>query len=178
MQKATLRNLLSTLVDDCGYEAVSKALEDFDPARASSSVSKDSLVKRPRKPRARPNAVAVVESLTLPDEEKKSVLMTLAKKYEEKTFMPNVNHVRAFLEGEGEDVSRIKSRQQVVSKVFKYLADWETSKLLELDARGLYGPPKSFSVIAKAIETAGRRNRQSSEKSTERVQRLEAVSSR
>ena len=90
---------------------------------------------------------------------KKSVLMVLARKYEEKTFMPNVNHVRAFLEDEGEDISRIKSRQQVVSSVFKHLADWETPRLQELDTKGLYGPPKSLAVIAKAIENVGQQNR-------------------
>ena len=178
MKKTTLKTLLSSLVDDCGYEAVSKALENFDPARTSSTASKSSSSKRPRKQRTKPNAVAVVNSLTLPNEEKKSVLMMLARKYEEKTFMPNVNHVRAFMENEGEDVSRIKSRQQVVSKVFKYLADWETPRLQELHTRGLYGPPKSLSVIAKSIENFGRRNRQSPEKSAERVERLKAVSSR
>lgn len=178
MKKGTLRNLLPTLVDDCGYDAVCKALEDFDPALGSAPTSKRSPAKRPRKPRTKPNAVAIVNSLTLPNEEKKSVLMALARKYEEKVFMPNVNHVRAFLEQEGKDVSRIKSRGQVVSTVFKCLADWETPKLRELDVRGIYGPPKSLSVIAKAIETAGRQNRQCHQNNTERMERLKAVSSR
>jgi hypothetical protein len=94
VQKDDLRNLLSTLVDDCGYDAVREALEDFNPALKSTTASRNSSVKRSRKPRAKPNAIAIVDSLALPDEGKKSVLMTLARKYEEKAFMPNVNHVR------------------------------------------------------------------------------------
>ncbi len=177
MKKTALRSLLSILVEDCGYEAVRRALEDCGPARASAPVSINASVKRARKPRPRPNAVAIVESLALPDEGKKNALMALARKYEEKRFMPNVNSVRAFLEEEGEDVSRVKSRQQVVSRVFRRLADWETDKLRQLDVRGSYGPPKSFSVIARAIEAAGRRRRQESEDG-ERVEELEAASSR
>ena len=73
--------------------------------------------------------------------------------------MPNINHVRAFLDEEGEDISRVKSRQQAVSVVFKHLADWEIPRLWELDARGLYGPPKSLSTIAKSIEDFGQQNR-------------------
>ena len=155
MQKNTLRNLLSTLVDDCEYDAVRKALEDFAPALERTPVSKNSTVKRPKKSREKPNAVSIVSSLALSDEGKKSVLLVLARKYEEKAFMPNVNHVRAFLEQEGKDVSRIKSRGQVVSTVFKCLADWETTRLQELDTRGLYGPPKSLSAIAESIESFG-----------------------
>ena len=177
MKKAALRSLLSALVEDCGYEAVRKALEDCAPARANAPVLMNASVKRPRKPRPKPNAVAVVESLALPDEEKKNALMALAKKYEEKRFMPNVNSVRAFLEKAGEDISRVKSRQQVVSKVFRRLADWETDKLRELDVRSLYGPKKSLSVIARAIEAAGRRRRQESGDG-DRAERLEAASSR
>ncbi|MDE0331747.1 MAG: hypothetical protein OXL41_07750 [Nitrospinae bacterium] len=178
MQKDDLRNLLSALVDDCGYDAVREALEDFDPARKRSSVSKNSPAKRHKKTRAKPNAVSIVDSLALPDEGKKKVLMALARKFEEKAFMPNVNHVRAFLEQEGKDVSRIKSRGQVVSTVFKRLADWETSRLQELETRGLYGPTKSLSVIAKSIENFGRRTRQDRTKDTKRIEKMARVSSR
>ena len=177
MQKDDLRNLLSTLVDDCGYDAVREALEDFNPALKSTPTSRNSSVKRSRKPRAKPNAIAIVDSLVLPDEGKKSVLMTLARKYEEKAFMPNVNHVRAFLEQEGKDVSRIKSRGQVVSTVFKCLADWETPRLRELDTRGLYGPPKSLSVIAKSIESFGQRSRRSHKEDAKRIEKPARASS-
>ena len=69
--------------------------------------------------------------------------------------MPNVNHVRAFLRQQGKDGSRVKSRQQAVSIVFKCLAGWETQNLRELDVRGAYAGPKSLSVIAESIERAG-----------------------
>ena len=177
MQKDDLRNLLSTLVDDCGYEVVRKTLKDFEPALKSTTASRNSSVKRSRKPRAKPNAVTIVGSLALPDEGKKSVLMVLAKKYEEKAFMPNVNHVRAFLEQEGKDVSRIKSRGQVVSTIFKCLANWETPRLKELDTRGLYGPPKSLSVIAKSIESFGQRSRRSHKEDAKRIEKPARASS-
>ncbi len=177
MQKHTLRNLLSTLVDDCGYEVVRKTLKDFEPALESTLASKSSSGKRPRKPRSKPNAIVIVGSLALQDEGKKSVLMALAKKYEEKAFMPNVNHVRAFLEQEGKDVSRIKSRGQVVSTVFECLAAWETRKLRELDTRGLYGPPKSLSVIARSIESFGRRNRRGHKEDAKRIEKPARASS-
>ena len=173
MNTNTLRKLLSILVDDCGYDAVRSVLNEFSPAQTDKSTSRDngSSVKRPGKPRAKPSAVAVVSSLASIDEEKKNILMALANKYESKTFMPNVNHVRAFLDMEGEDASRVRSRQQAVSAIFRYLADWETPRLRELDSRGLYGPPKSFSAIAGTIESFGRKYRRNQEDAPKRVEK-------
>lgn len=179
MHTNTLRRLLSILVDDCGYDVIRNVLDDFSPAQVDKSTSrdKDGSDKRSGRPRARPNAVAVVSSLVSVDEEKKGILMGLARKYEGKTFMPNVNHVRAFLEGEGEDASRIRSRQQAVSAVFRYLADWDTPRLQELDSRGLYGPPKSLSAIAGSIESFGRQNRRTHEDATKRMEKPASVPS-
>lgn len=177
MHTNTLRKLLSILVDDCGYDVIRNVLDDFAPAQADKSASrdKDGSVTRPRKSRAKLDAVAVVNSLVSMDEERKNILMTLARKYEGKTFMPNVNHVRAFLEREGEDASRIRSRQQAVYAVFRYLAGWDTPRLQELDSRGLYGPPKSLSAIAGSIENFGRPNRRAHEDATKRMEKPASV---
>lgn len=158
-KKNTLRKILSVLVDDLGYEEVRKSLDGLDPKAAEMSATRALPVKRRQKPRKKPNAITAVESLSVADEGKRNALMTLARKYEEKAFMPNVNHVRAFLKQQGKDVSRIKSRRQAVSAVFKCLTYWKTQSLRELDARGEYGPPKSLSAIAESIEHAGRQSR-------------------
>ena len=70
----------------------------------------------------------VVKSFDITNNAKKEILFTRAKKYEAKEFMPNVNHVRAFL-SRTRDVSRIKSRQQVTVAVFKKAHDLKTSEL-------------------------------------------------
>ena len=108
--------------------------------------------------RTKPTAMKIVQSCEITDDEKKEILLTLAKQYEAKEFMPNVNHVRDFLHSE-RDVSRIKSRQQVTSAVFKKLSALETSKLREILDRGLYGPPKRLESYARAIEGFHRPNR-------------------
>ncbi len=159
MQKNTLRKILSVLVDGFGYEEVCKSLDGLGSKTARVRAPGASAGKRRGKSRTKPNAITAVESLSVVDEGKKNALMALARKFEEKAFMPNVNHVRAFLRQQGKDVSRIKSRQQAVSIVFKCLADWDTRNLRELDVRGAYGGPKSLSIIAQSIERAGKQNR-------------------
>ena len=159
MQKNTLQKILSVLVDGFGYEEVRKSLDGLGSKMVRVRASGAPVGKRRGKPRTKPNAITIVESLSVVDEGKKNALMALARKFEEKAFMPNVNHVRAFLKRQGKDGSRVKSRQQAVSIVFKCLADWETQNLCELDARGVYGGPKSLSVVAESIERAGQQNR-------------------
>lgn len=159
MQRDTLRKLLSTLVDDCGYDAVRKSVEALNPEAASACASRGAIDKRRGRPRAKMTAVAVVDSLGISDAEKKEALMVLAHKYDAKEFMPNINYIRAFVEREGVDVSCVRSRQQATHTVFRNLGNWETRKLQELETRGAYGRPKSLSVIAGAIESVGRQNR-------------------
>ena len=159
MQKDTLRKVLSAFVDDFGYQTVRETLEDCVAETGRASKTKQSSPNGYSKPRLRRSATDFVEALEIVDKEKKDTLLILAEKYEKKTFMPNINNVRAFLTQQGQDASGIKSRQQAILAVFKHLADWETQRLCEFDKRGLYGGPKSLSVIAKSIENAGWQNR-------------------
>lgn len=129
MQRNTLRKLLSTLIDDCGYVAVRKSVEALNPEAASARTPGGSINKRRGRPQAKSTAVAVVDSLGISDAEKKEALMVLANKYDVKEFMPNINHIRAFVEREGDDVSCVRSRQQATHIVFKNLGNWETQKL-------------------------------------------------
>lgn len=104
-----------------------------------------------KKPATRRDAVAVAKSLDLADQKKRAILIDMAERYEAKKFMPNVTHVRAFLESQGMDVSRVKSRQQVTRSVFRNLAELEIDALRDIEDSGLYDPPKTLASIAAAI---------------------------
>lgn len=159
MHNVTLRKILSALVDDFGYHEVRDLLETCSAEAAKRSAQEKPASDRNNKPRVKPNARTIVEALEVDDDQKKDVLLTLADEYERKAFMPNMNNVRAFLAQQRQDTSRIKSRQQAVSAVFKCLAEWGTDSLRELHIRGTYGRPKSLSVIAESIESVGRQSR-------------------
>ena len=97
MQRKNIQAVLSVLVGECGYDAIERALMRLRPAPPG-AVKSPTKGKKPTKSRSKKSAVAVVDSLDLPEGEKKRVLKRLAERYENKTFMPNVNHVRAFLD--------------------------------------------------------------------------------
>ena len=158
MNHAQLQKSLSELVGNFGYDVVRKALRDAQPTtdKHEPAVRRVNGAQHPDAKRVRPTAMEIVASINVADDEKQALLLTLAKKYEEKEFMPNVNHVRDFLCND-RDVSRIKSRQQVTSAVFKKLANLETANLREIMERGLYGPTKRLADYARAIEGFERR---------------------
>lgn len=160
MKQQQLQKTLSNLVTHFGYDNVHKALGKLC---ASDSVSPKSVanisqvgVANSRSGKAKksykPNAIKFVQSLKVVDVEKRKILSTLARKYDDKEFMPHVSHVRDFLFDGERDVACIKSRQQVTNTVFKRLSNMETSQLNEMLERGLYGPPKRLESYARAIE--------------------------
>ena len=167
MKQEQLQESLSALISGFGYKTVRKALSKMQSKKLSATTggvsgcpvdTTKSSVKIIKK-RTKPNAISVVKSIKMIDFEKKEILFTMAKKYEAKEFMPNVNHVRDFLSDGERDVSRIKSRQQVTNAVFKRLCGLETEKLRDILERGLYGPPKRLEPFARAIEGFSRPSR-------------------
>lgn len=166
MKQEQLQQTLSALISGFGYENVHNTLKGMQSEKSAvenrvaktCSVGIDESAVKPTKKRTKPNAVNVVKSLDIINDEKKEILFIMAEKYEAKEFMPNVNHVRNFL-GDKRDVSRIKSRQQVTVAVFKQLCDLETCELREIIDHGFYGPPKRLETFARAIEGFSRQDR-------------------
>ena len=159
MQEITLHKILSALVEDFGYHEVRRSLDDLSANATKSGISRKSSPSSNDRSMVKRNAITIVEALGIEDERKQDILLVLARRFEKKAFMPNVNSVRAFLEQQGKDTSRIKSRQQAVSTIFKCLADLETHSLCEIHAKGLFGGPKSLAAIAESIERVGKQNR-------------------
>ena len=162
MKPTQLEETLSSLVATFGHRKVQNRLDRLKSCRDASAKHRqpiETAKKAAGKPKPRRDAVAVAESMDLNDSEKKAIIIDMAQRYEAKKFMPNVNHVRAFLESLGEDVSRVKSRQQVTASVFKKLAELDTPVLLDMQNRGLYGPPMTLGPIADAIGRFGRSQR-------------------
>ena len=158
MQHSTLQVILRALVTESGYPAVLAALDACNAYPPGKKEPMEELVpRRVRKPRVRTSAKEVVRGLKVVEEEKELLLLELADDFEDKTFMPNVPSVQAFLEQQGVEPTKITSREQAARRVFKCLSGWETEKLCEWKKRGLYRGPKSLSVISGAIEKAGQR---------------------
>ena len=155
MKESTMRKMLSVLVEDFGYQKVKKSLDPFSSQQTRVEELKKASDATRKKSKAELDAIAIVESMEINDDQKRKILLKIARNFEKKSFMPNINSVRAFLARQGKDVSRIKSRQQSAAVVFKCLSDWEAQNLYDMYMKGSYSGPKSLSVIAESIENWG-----------------------
>ena len=156
-----LKQKLSTLIDEFGYDGVRKTLAAIRRQASPKKRATQPLARAPRAPRPRKTAIAVVKTIDPIDTEKRELLLVMATEFEDKRFMPNVNHARAFLARIGKDPSRIKSRQQVISPIFKGLAAMDIDALRAIENSGIYGPPKRLATYARAIGDFGRDRRAS-----------------
>ena len=81
--------------------------------------------------------------------EKDSLLEELEKKFDEKTFMCTINHIRDFLMGD-RPIEKINSRLDEKKRVFRKLACIDLKELKVI--HDYYGPIKRLESYALAIE--------------------------
>ena len=96
-----------------------------------------------------------VAKMDLPSEKKRG-MAELAKRFEEKAFLPSFGDIRKFCR-----IYRIvepasKSRVSALPRVFKFIATLETSDIQRILDDGLFSGPSRLGPIADAILRHGR----------------------
>ena len=173
MNSGKLDEDLGKLVRRYGYERVSKRLMGLKQRPDRTEVVKNreecnkatqiSASRTPKKspPKKRPGAVAVVNRIEVTDSAKREVLIEMAEKFDRKEFLPHVSDVRFLLDSLGKKRDNIKSRTQVIARIFKTLAEEPVKNLREINNHQAFsGRPSSLQPIAEAIARAGRRDRE------------------
>lgn len=154
-----LKDMLCLMVDRHGPERVEWALhevvsahrrKDFNKKKAS---PKNSAKATPKKKKT--TAPEYVAKMELPSEKKRG-MAELAKRFEEKSFLPSFGSIREFCL-----VYRIvepasKSRVSALPRVFKFIATMETSNIQRILDDGLFSGPARLGPIADAIMRNGR----------------------
>lgn len=156
-QKALLRKLLHTLVDEWGYEAVSTAL-----ARTSGSsngtlagLADGTNVRIPRK-EARLGAIGQIERAAL-EGDQKEILLQIAIRYDRRLFLPSVADVREFLIMMGERPIGMKDRKEAFRVLLRSLTQLPVARLQQLAQTALHSGPAELGPLSDAIAAAGGR---------------------
>lgn len=161
-----LKDMLCLMVDRHGPEQVDRALREIVSAhrRKSSNKakapSKNSAKAKPEKkkttaPKKKTTAPEYVAKMELPSEKKRG-LAELAKRFEEKNFLPSFGDIREFCL-----IYRIvepasKSRVSALPRIFKFIATLESSDIQKILDSGLFSGPARLGPIADAIMRNGR----------------------
>ncbi len=90
------------------------------------------------------------------DPEKRPVVSELAKRFEERTFLPTIGDIRNFCQSYGIDEPASKSRASAIPRVFKCMATMSIEELQRILCDGLFSGPSQLGPIADAIRENGR----------------------
>ena len=95
-------------------------------------------------------AVEYASRLDLPPE-KKRVVVELAERFENKSFLPTFGDIANFCGIYGIDAPTSKSRSSAIPRVFRLIAAMETDKIQRILDSGLFSGPSRLGPISDAI---------------------------
>ncbi len=161
MNEAKLKDTLRSLIHRYGFERVNRSLHRIGSSeyrRKSTAKGKEPPAKtaqtKSRKKKAKTSASEYVAKLDVPAG-KKPVVIELAKRFEDKSFLPSLGDVREFFRVYGITEPVPKSRASAVPKVFKFIAKMETNEVQGILENGMFSGPSRLGPIADAILRRG-----------------------
>ena len=142
-----------------GYRPVAQALEGMEQtvvtARNRALKSGNSARLKSASSRPRSSASMYAAKLELPSE-KHSMVIELASRFDNRTFVPTIGDVRNFFRFYRIDTARLKSRGQTMVRVFKALASMDETEIKQILDDRLFSGPSRMEPIADAIRRASR----------------------
>lgn len=155
-QRPLLRKILRALVDEWGYEEVSKALGGAKHSSPDSTIEAAKKNNHHRATeRARLSATAQIERAEL-EGEKRQALSRLAERYDQKRFLPTVADVREFLTMMDQRPAPMKDRQEAFRTLLRALMCLPLERLKQLVHTEQYSGPAELGPLSDAIAAAGR----------------------
>ncbi len=153
---------LRELVREHGLEQVSRSLRELDGLGSDVRGAKPVVGRQPRRGtgtrgKRKPAAAAVarVEKMDLPSETADSVLQ-LAKRIDEKSFMPTFGDISHFCRVYDVDGPASKSRASAISRVFGTIAAMSAEDIQMLVDYGAFSGPARLGPISDAIARRSR----------------------
>lgn len=162
MPDPKLKAELRSMINQYSFQQVDRSLreirlsdlqlEDSKQHRASSNVGR---ARKPRKRQAKVTAQGYVAKMELPSE-KRPVMIEIAKRFQEKSFLPAFGDIRNFCQIYGIDEPSSKSRASAIPRVFKFIVAMETNEVQRILDDGMFAGPSRLGPIADAIRYNGR----------------------
>lgn len=160
--RSTLEVKLRSIVRQYGFNQVDQSLQeigssDHRPKRSErgGTLPDSNVSTKPRKKRAKLSASEYVANMELPYE-KASAITELAKRFEDKTFLPTCSDVREFWYIYGIDKPVSRSRADTVPRVFKFIAEMKADDIQNMLDSGMFSGPSRLGPIADAIRRNSR----------------------
>ena len=155
MTETKLKNTLLSIVRRYGFERVERSLHEIRSldhqlkSSKSGNASPNGTAEKKKK-KSKVTASEYVAKMEL-SAERTSAVVELAKKFEDKSFLPAFGDIREFCQIYGIPEPASKSRASAISRVFKFIATMETDELKKILNNGMFSGPSRLGPIADAI---------------------------
>jgi hypothetical protein len=167
MTQNSLKQALDSIVHEHGFELVSQSLREIGLSQHQPESSKRNtrppdrgVATAPRERKSRVTAPEHVAKMDLPAEKEKAVA-ELARRFEDKAFMPTFGDIANFCQIHGVDEPASRSRASAIPRVFKFIASMEADEIQRLLDLRMFSGPARLGPIADAIRSSGRARRSS-----------------
>lgn len=162
MTEAKLKDTLRVIVRQYGFEQVNQSLREINASARQLKSSEQGKTlpdnvtgTSARKKRAKPNALEYVAKIEL-SSEKGPKVVELAKRYENKAFLPTFGDIRNFCQIYRIDEPASKSRANSMPRIFKFISSMETNELQRILDEEMFSGPSRLGPIADEIRRSGR----------------------
>lgn len=162
MPDPKLKAELRSIINQYGFEQVERSLREIrfsgrqlEAPKQHKVSSGTGMTKESRKRQAKVTAQGYVAKMELPSE-KKPVITELAKRFQEKSFLPAFGDIRNFCQIYGIDEPASKSRASAIPRVFKFIVAMETNEVQRILNSGMFSGPSRLGPIADAIRRNSR----------------------
>ena len=176
MIDADLRAALRSIVRQHGFDAVDRALQTMHRTEGKNQDKERKNLDNRKlgKPEKRRPVTALdyVLKMDLPPS-KKAVLVKVAERYRNRSFLPTIGDIRNFHEIYRMEGRAPASRPAAVPKVFKFMAKMNEEDIEKILEGGAFSGPARLGPIADAIRATGREFRRSKTASVESGGRYE-----
>lgn len=154
---------LRALVREHGLDQVSRSLDDIGttlgdhPDKAESGADRSSQTAEVKKIRKK-HRVTALERVARMDlsQDKTDVVTELARRFDEKSFMPTFGDIAHFCNLYNVDEPLSKSRASAIPRVFRTIAAMEVEEIKRMLDYGMFSGPSRLGPIADAIGRSGR----------------------
>ena len=156
MTEAKLKDTLRLMVHRYGFERVAQSLHEMRPDHRLKSSKQGKVqpvpgtAKKPQKRKAKVTAPKYVAKMEL-SEEREAAVVELAKRFEDKCFLPAFGDIREFCEIYRIPEPASKSRASAIPRVFKFLVAMDIDELQRILNNGMFSGPSRLGPIADAI---------------------------
>ena len=149
-----LRAALRSMVEEFGFESVSRTLHEMEPDQVE---MKTRAVARPKRKRSSGSrnkrsvsAVDYVRGMDIPTDRAK-VIARVAEEFERRTFLPTVGDVRSFCEAYGIEQPKSRARASSIPRIFKFLLTVDAAEVKSILDDRMFSGPTELGPIADAI---------------------------